>query len=83
MKQAAEVSVVIEGHCDERGTEEYNLALGEKRAATILTYLKNLGVETARMLTRSLGENVPLCSEPTEECWAKNRRAEFVQSMKK
>lgn len=68
----------IEGHCDERGTKEYNLALGERRALGVRSYLTGLGVNPQRLLTVSYGEEMPACSEATEECWAKNRRAEFL-----
>ena len=70
--------LVIEGHCDERGTGEYNLALGEKRAGSTKTYLNSLGIPSGRIETISYGKEKPVCSEGTEECWAKNRRAHFV-----
>lgn len=70
--------VEIEGHCDERGTIEYNLALGAKRAATAKSYLVSLGVSADRLTTISYGEELPLCHEPTESCWQRNRRAHFV-----
>jgi len=79
LQEAPEVSLILEGHCDERGTQEYNLALGEKRANTVKSYLKNLGIDVKRMGTRSKGENEPLCRQATEDCWAKNRRVEFLQ----
>lgn len=72
------IKVVIEGHCDERGTNEYNLALGEKRANSVKEYLITLGVLSERISTVSYGEERPLCLEQTEDCWAKNRRASFV-----
>jgi peptidoglycan-associated lipoprotein len=65
----------IEGNADERGTEEYNLQLGSKRASTIEKYLLALGVTPSQVKTVSYGENKPLCSEQDEACWAKNRRA--------
>ena len=68
----------IEGHCDERGTNEYNLALGDRRAKAAKDFLISLGVPSARLDTLSYGEERPLCTEQTEECWAKNRRAHFV-----
>ncbi len=68
----------IEGHCDDRGTNEYNLALGDRRAKAVKDYLISLGVPAARLQTISYGEEKPLCTEQTEECWAKNRRAHFV-----
>ena len=82
MKEAPQVKVVVEGHGDERGTQEYNLALGEKRANAVKGYLKNLGVDNNRLGTRSKGENEPLCNESNESCWATNRRVQFIQQMK-
>lgn len=69
--------VIIEGHCDERGTAEYNLALGERRASAAEDYLVNLGVDTERLTTVSYGEERPLDPRSNEEAWAKNRRAHF------
>ncbi len=70
--------VAIGGHCDERGTGEYNLALGERRANSAKRYLINLGVKASQISTISYGEEKPADSGHTEEAWAKNRRAEFV-----
>jgi len=70
--------IQIEGHCDERGTVEYNLALGERRAQSVKNFLGQLGVEGARLSTISYGEEKPVVQGHTEEAWAKNRRAEFV-----
>jgi len=70
--------LLIEGHCDERGTNEYNLALGDRRAKAVRDYLLSLGVQSAKMDIISYGEEKPLCSEKTEVCWQKNRRAHFV-----
>lgn len=70
--------VTIEGHCDERGTNEYNLALGEARAQSTKNYLADLGVSASRIGTISYGEERPLDPRSTEEAWAKNRRAHFV-----
>jgi peptidoglycan-associated lipoprotein len=67
--------VSVEGHCDERGTVEYNLALGERRARAAYDYLVSLGVPAARLKTVSYGKEVPVCTESTEACWQKNRRA--------
>ncbi len=72
--------MVIEGHCDERGTTEYNLALGERRAVEAMKYLVGLGVDAKRMKTISYGEEMPLDPGHTEEAWAKNRRDHFVTS---
>lgn len=82
MKLNPTLQVVLEGHCDERGTQEYNLALGEKRANTVKGYLRNLGVDSNRLVTRTLGENKPRCIKATEECHAVNRRVEFLQMLK-
>jgi peptidoglycan-associated lipoprotein len=68
----------IEGHCDERGTGEYNLALGERRANSVKNYLASIGVEPGRISTISYGEERPLDQEHNEEAWSKNRRAHFV-----
>jgi peptidoglycan-associated lipoprotein len=68
----------IEGHCDERGTNEYNLALGDRRAKSARDYLVALGIPSNRIEIISYGEEKPLCTEETEECWAKNRRSHFV-----
>jgi peptidoglycan-associated lipoprotein len=67
----------IEGHCDERGSIEYNLALGERRAQAVKTFMTNLGVESARLSTISYGEERPASDGHTEDAWQKNRRAEF------
>ena len=68
----------IEGHCDERGTVEYNLALGERRARAAYDYIVSLGVPADRLKTVSYGKEVPVCQQSTEECWQKNRRAHFT-----
>ena len=70
--------VVIEGNCDERGTSEYNLALGDRRANSAKSYLVSLGIPSSRLKTISYGKEKPLCTESTEDCWAKNRRDHFV-----
>jgi len=70
--------VTIEGHCDERGTVEYNLALGERRARAAQDYLVSLGVAADRLKTVSYGKEVPLCQQSTEDCWARNRRDHFA-----
>lgn len=75
--------IQIEGHCDERGTNEYNLALGERRAHSAKQYLVTLGVAKNRISTISYGEEKPLCAEANEDCWAKNRRGHFVIQEKK
>ena len=78
LKSNSQAKVQIEGHCDERGTNEYNIALGAKRAQAALDYLSTLGIAGERMSTVSYGEEIPVCKEQTEECWAKNRRDRFV-----
>lgn len=70
--------VQIEGHCDERGTNEYNLALGERRANAVKKYLSSLGVEADRLYTISYGEELPIDPGHSEDAWAKNRRAHFL-----
>lgn len=70
--------VQIEGHCDERGTTEYNLALGSKRAQSVKDYLVTLGATADRLSTISYGEELPVCTEHNEACWQKNRRARLV-----
>jgi len=70
--------LLIEGHCDQRGTPEYNLALGERRARAALDYLSSKGVQASRMTIVSYGKEKPLCQEQAEACWTKNRRAQFL-----
>jgi len=70
--------VLIEGHADERGTNEYNIALGERRAKAAMNYLVSYGVQASRISRISYGEERALCTQRTEECWAKNRRAHFA-----
>ena len=78
LQKYPDVMVIIEGHCDSRGTNEYNLALGDRRAQSAKAYLINLGIAASRMTTVSYGEEKPLDPRETEEAWAKNRRAHFV-----
>jgi len=78
LKKNPKIKIQIEGHCDNRGTIEYNIALGEKRAATVKKYLIALGVKLDRINTISYGEERPLDTADTEDAWAKNRRANFV-----
>ena len=68
-------TAIVQGHADERGTREYNLALGERRAESVRAYLVALGVDAARLGTTSFGKEQPLCGEADETCWARNRRA--------
>lgn len=77
LKQSSN-AVVIEGNCDDRGTQEYNLALGERRAINVRDYLVNLGIDSARIRTVSYGEERPLFVEQDEFSWSQNRRADFI-----
>jgi len=70
--------VLIEGHADERGTAEYNLALGERRAGAVMSYLIERGVRATRLVSISYGKERPICTEHDETCWARNRRAVFL-----
>jgi peptidoglycan-associated lipoprotein len=78
LRENPTTTVTIEGHCDNRGTNEYNLALGEGRAQSAKTFLMDLGIDAARLNTISYGEERPLDPQQTENAWAKNRRAHFV-----
>jgi len=78
LKSNQNVRFTIEGHCDERGSEEYNLALGDRRANTVKEFLVAQGVAANRIMTVSYGEERPVCREATEDCFAKNRRAAFT-----
>jgi peptidoglycan-associated lipoprotein len=82
LKKYPSVQVLIEGHCDERGTSEYNMALGDKRANAAKEYLVSLGIDQARVKTVSYGKERPFCSESTESCWQQNRRAHLVITAK-
>ena len=77
LKSNPNARVQIEGHCDERGTAEYNMALGNRRAKAAYDYLKGLGIDAARMSTVSYGKELPLDPRHNEEAWAKNRRDHF------
>ncbi len=78
LKANPNAQVRIEGNCDERGTIEYNQALGQRRAAAARKYLTDLGIASSRVKLISYGKEKPVCSEQTEECWQKNRRADLV-----
>jgi len=78
LKTNPSARIEIEGHCDERGTNEYNLALGAKRAQSAKDYLVSLGIAGDRLSTISYGEEIPVCREHEESCWRQNRRARFV-----
>jgi peptidoglycan-associated lipoprotein len=74
LKQHSDWEALVEGHCDERGTTEYNLGLGQKRAAAVRQYYISLGMDGSRVATISYGKEQPACTEHTDECWGKNRR---------
>ena len=78
LKASPKKTLTIEGNCDDRGTNEYNLALGQQRADSAARYLQTLGIDKKRIKTISYGEERPACSEATEACWHKNRNATFV-----
>ena len=78
LKSNQSALLLIEGHADERGTNEYNLALGERRAKATRDYLVSVGIDAGRITVISYGEERPTCTEKTEGCWAKNRRAHFL-----
>ncbi len=82
LKKYTSTQVLIEGHCDERGTSEYNMALGDRRANAAKEYLASLGIDTGRVKTVSYGKERPFCSESNETCWQENRRAHFVFTAK-
>ena len=78
LRENPDATVTIEGHCDDRGTNEYNLALGDRRAASAKAFLVDLGFDAARLITLSYGEERPVDPRNNEEAWAKNRRDHFV-----
>jgi peptidoglycan-associated lipoprotein len=78
LKRYPQAHVTIEGHCDERGSTEYNLALGDRRANAVKQYLVNLGIPAANLNTVSYGKEKPFCMESNESCWQQNRRGHFV-----
>jgi peptidoglycan-associated lipoprotein len=82
MRKWLSTVVTIEGHADSRGTSEYNLALGERRASAVREYLSSLGVVVNRLNVVSMGEEQPACTEEAESCWTQNRRARFVITAK-
>jgi peptidoglycan-associated lipoprotein len=79
LRNYPQIKVTIEGRCDERGSTEYNLVLGDRRATAVKNYLVSLGISADRINTTSLGKERPLCTESTEECWQKNRVGHFVR----
>jgi peptidoglycan-associated lipoprotein len=78
LRARPQANIVIEGHCDERGSAEYNLGLGDRRANSVKEYLVSLGIDGNRIRTISYGKERPQCSEQTEDCWQRNRRGHFV-----
>jgi peptidoglycan-associated lipoprotein len=78
LKAHPDVKVKVEGHCDQRGSEEYNLGLGDRRATAAKNFLSALGIPDERLSSVSYGKDKPLCTEMSEECWSKNRRAHLV-----
>lgn len=83
LKAHAQVNIRIEGNCDERGTKEYNLALGQRRTANARKYLTDLGISAGRISLLSYGKEKPLCTDRTEACWKKNRRDDFIVMIEK
>ncbi len=77
LRSNSAVGVIVEGHCDERGSNEYNLALGERRALAVRAYLVSLGVDAGRIQTKSFGEERPVAMGHDDASWSQNRRAEF------
>lgn len=82
LKRNTSIQFLIEGHCDDRGTTEYNLALGDRRSNSAREYLVSLGVDASRIRTVSYGKERPFCTAETEECWQQNRRAHFLITAK-
>ncbi|HYM22076.1 MAG TPA: peptidoglycan-associated lipoprotein Pal, partial [Vicinamibacterales bacterium] len=82
LKRWGTVAVTVEGHCDSRGSSEYNLALGSRRADAVKGYLTNLGVAASRITVVSKGKEAPFCTEENESCWQQNRRGYFVITAK-
>ncbi|HPW44947.1 MAG TPA: peptidoglycan-associated lipoprotein Pal [bacterium] len=78
LQSNSKANVTIEGNCDERGSIEYNIALGDRRAKSAKDYLVNLGIPASRIQTMSYGKERPLCTQHDESCWWQNRRADFV-----
>ncbi len=78
LQQRPELVVSVEGHCDERGTAEYNLALGDRRSHSALGFVQNAGVSGSRLKSLSYGNERPVCQDSDESCWSRNRRATFI-----
>jgi peptidoglycan-associated lipoprotein len=82
LKKYSTIQILVEGHCDERGTTEYNLALGDRRANAVKEYLGSLGVDASRVRTVSYGKERPFCTESNEQCWQSNRRGHLLITAK-
>jgi peptidoglycan-associated lipoprotein len=82
LKKYSTIQILVEGHCDERGTTEYNLALGDRRANAVKEYLGSLGIDAARVRTVSYGKERPFCTESNEQCWQSNRRGHLLITAK-
>jgi len=82
MKRWTSTQVTVEGHCDSRGSAEYNLALGTRRATSVKDYLVNLGVPANRITVVTKGKEQPVCNEENESCWQQNRRGHFIITAK-
>jgi len=80
LRNYPQIRATVEGHCDERGSTEYNLALGERRAGAVKQYLVSLGISADRISTASFGKEKPFCNEHNETCWQQNRRGHFVRA---
>ena len=82
MRRWSSTRITVDGHCDERGTNEYNLSLGDERATAVRDYLVSLGIGADRVQTVSKGEEEPFCTDSTEGCWSRNRRGHFTVTAK-
>ena len=82
MRRWTSTRIMVEGHCDERGTNEYNLSLGDERASAVRDYLVSLGIPGSRIQTTSKGEEEPSCTAENEGCWSQNRRGHFIVTAK-
>jgi peptidoglycan-associated lipoprotein len=83
LKEHADMRIVVEGHCDEMGSTEYNLALGDKRATQVKAALEKAGIPSARMRVVSYGKELPVCTDATESCWRMNRRAHITPDIQR
>jgi peptidoglycan-associated lipoprotein len=82
LKRWTSTQIIVEGHCDSRGSSEYNLALGARRAQAVKQYLVDLGVPAGRITVVSKGKEQPFCTEESESCWQQNRRGHFIVAAK-